>query len=58
VGIGLPEIGSGVVFGTTISLPSTLTLIVSTGGGAGLVSVVAIIDILIQFIVFFESFWL
>ncbi len=29
VGIGLPEIGSGIVFGTSISRPSTFTLIFS-----------------------------
>ena len=38
VGTGLPETGSGIVFGTSTSLPFTLTLILSTGGGAGLVS--------------------
>src|SRR5581483_4619151 len=40
VGIGLPVIGSGVVRGTSTSRPSTFTLIFSTGGGAGLVSVI------------------
>ena len=40
--------GSGVVFGTSTSRPSTLTLIFSTGGGAGLGSVVAAVDMLVQ----------
>jgi hypothetical protein len=48
VGIGFPEIGSGMVFGTSISRPSTFTLIVSTAG-AGLVSVVVAVDIFCSF---------
>ena len=46
VGTGLPLIGSGIVFGTSTSLPSTFTLIFSTGGGAGLGSIVVVADIL------------
>src|SRR5258708_32880651 len=44
VGTGLP-CQSGVSFGTSTSRPSTLTLIFSIAGGAGLVSVVATVDI-------------
>jgi hypothetical protein len=46
VGTGLPETGSGIVFGTSISRPSTFTLIFSIAGAAGLFSVVAAVDIL------------
>src|SRR3954470_6183382 len=45
VGTGLPVIASGMLLGTAISLPSTLTLMVSTAGGAGLFSVVTSLDI-------------
>src|SRR4030088_1190729 len=46
VGSGLPESGSGMVFGASMSRPSTFTLILSTGEGAGLVSVAIVADIL------------
>src|SRR5437762_12944744 len=45
VGCHLP-CQSGISLGTSISRPSTLILIFSTGGGAGLVSVVVVGDIL------------
>src|SRR5690349_16316123 len=46
VGASLP-CQSGVSFGTSISRPSTFTLIFSIAGGAGLTSVVVAADILI-----------
>src|ERR1039458_1522147 len=45
---GLP-CQSGMVLGASISRPSTLILIFSTGGGAGLGSVVVVADILAQY---------
>src|ERR1700723_997254 len=47
VGICLPEIGSGIVLGTSISRPSTFTLIFSITD-AGLFSVIAVVDILMR----------
>jgi hypothetical protein len=48
VGTGFPVIGSGVVLGTDKDFPSTLMVMVSTGGGAaGLFSVVGPFDILL-----------
>jgi hypothetical protein len=47
VGTSLP-VWSGESFGTVTALPSTLTVNVSTGGGAGLVSVVGAANILTQ----------
>ena len=43
-----PKSGPACVFGTSISRPSTLTLIFSIAGGAGFVSVVAAVDIAIS----------
>src|SRR5215471_222785 len=52
VGASLP-VWSGVSLGTVTALPSTLTVKVSTGGGAGLVSVVgATLDMLQSFLPF------
>src|SRR6266498_2240152 len=41
VATGLPVIGSGVVLGTSTTLPSTLTVRVSTGGTGGSVFIAA-----------------
>ncbi len=48
VGTSLPD-QSAVRRGTSISRPSTLTLIFSIAGEAGFISVVAAVDISIQF---------
>src|SRR5437879_648606 len=45
VGTGFPVIASGMLLGTAISRPSTLTLMVSMAAGAGLVSGVTALDI-------------
>src|SRR5881394_2775378 len=53
VGAGLPVIGSGIVFGTAIDLPSTTTVTVSGAagaaggaGGAGLAEAVSAVDMM------------
>src|ERR1035437_4239654 len=57
VGASLP-CQSGVSFGTSTSRPSTLTLIFSIAGGAGLVSVVDAADIcLFQLPIFRRAFF-
>ncbi|MGO9200976.1 MAG: hypothetical protein ACLQM8_10625 [Limisphaerales bacterium] len=46
VASGLPEMGSGIVLGTSTSIPSTFTRIFSTGGCTGLGSAMTVVDIL------------